>query len=340
MRRLDTLLALLSAIFCCTHAAAQESVPGMPTSGGYKPPALSLESLMTETSELGRAMMAAAATGDFSSFSKFVQSQAANGDIGAELLLGEQYIPEQCTFEPDRDAPHCGKDGNETPHVVFRANPLGIPASYEEAAHWLERASTQGCGEASEVLAQLITRMLANGHATTYTVADSARLHALARSQGFDVESISVTCYQLTPGSIPLSLGKQPKGLLLGQPPPTPLSEDQLNAIRALHPTGTLRFQGFSGTGDSTLLTRPEGPPVQVYIILDHDPGHEVHLAIPAHHDRIYVQNGDAFVSIPPDESNLPRYFSIMPQRPDYKQVSIFIQQMSGGFSGGCSAQF
>jgi len=72
--------------------------------------------------------------------------------------------------------------------VVFRRNPLGVEAFYEEAVHWLQKASAQGSGEASEVLAQLITRMQANGHGTSYTVADSDRFHALARSQGFDVE--------------------------------------------------------------------------------------------------------------------------------------------------------
>ena len=52
----------------------------------------------------------------------------------------------------------------------------------------------------------MITRMQANGRGTSYTAADSARLHALARSQGFDVEAISVTCYTLTPGGSGLSL--------------------------------------------------------------------------------------------------------------------------------------
>jgi TPR repeat protein len=72
--------------------------------------------------------------------------------------------------------------------VVFRRNPLGVEAFYEEAVHWLQKASAQGSGEASEVLAQLLTRMQANGHGTTYTAADSDRFHALAYSQGFDVE--------------------------------------------------------------------------------------------------------------------------------------------------------
>ncbi len=102
-------------------------------------------------------MMSFMQTGDRSSFRDAVMKAAQSGEVGAELMLAEQYIPERCTFEIDQDVPHCGKDGNEPPKVVFRQNPLGLDASYEEAAHWLERASAHGSGEASEVLAQLIT---------------------------------------------------------------------------------------------------------------------------------------------------------------------------------------
>ena len=339
------LLPAISFIaFASTSVIAQNSQPdnvsGMPTSGGYKPPALSLSALMTEESPLGNAMMTFATSGDSAAFLKEVETEAASGNIGAQLLLAEQYIPEQCTFEPDRDVPHCGKEGNEVPKVVFRSNPLQIPASYEYAAQWLERASAQGSGEASEILAQLIARMLANGHVTTYTDADSKRLHALARSQGIDVEAIRVTCFQRKPGPGPVALEAKEKDIRIGQPPQSPISDDQISTLRTVGLTGTLRFNGSSGSGDSTLLSRPEGPPVSIILSLDHDPGHEFHLPIPAHHDGLFVQQGDAFLSIPDGQPNLPRFLSVMPQREENSQVSFFIQLMDGGFSGGSCGRF
>jgi hypothetical protein len=312
----------------------------MPTSGGYTPPALSLESLILSDKDLQAAITSFYGTGDSETFRKAIEAQAASGNIGAELFLAEQYIPEQCTFQPDRDVPHCGANGDEKPKVVFRTNPLGLSASYEEAARWLEHASERGSGEASEILAQLITRMLSNGHVTTYTSADSTRLHSLARSQGFDVEPLSVTCYQLSPIE---GNGLSVTGLphVIDKPSSESLSGAQLTDLQNSGVHGILRFQGSSGSGESTLLTRPEGPPVSVVVILDHDPGKEIHLPIPAHRNVMYIQHGNTFLSLPSDVPTLNRFLSVMPQRdPDYREVTIFTQEMSGSMSGGSCASF
>jgi hypothetical protein len=340
-------IAALLALFVVPASAQQKTPPsdatqpaGMPTSGGYQPPALSLDSLILTDKDLQAAMTNFYATGDSDAFRKAIEVQAATGSIGAELLLAEQYIPEQCTFQPDQDVPHCGAHGEEAPKVIFRANPLGLSASYVEAARWLEHASQRGSGEASEILAQLITRMLSNGHVTTYTAADSMRLHALARSQGFDVEPLTVTCYQLSPAQGDgLSVTALPH--IPNQPPLAGLSQAQLINLRTFGVHGTLTFQGSSGAGDSTLLSRPQGPPVSVAVILDHDPGKEIHLPIPAHHDAIYIQRGDAFLPLPSGVPTLNRILSVMPQRnPDYRQVTIFTQRMDGSMSGGSCARF
>ena len=170
----------LPLAFTALHlAAAQQTVAvvrgaepnGNPSSGGYLPPAQSLTQLIKSDRVINEAIMVFIRTSDPSAFRKSITSAAEAGDTGAELFLAEQYIPEQCTREADQDVPHCGKDGNTPPQVVFRSNPLGLEASYEEAARWLQKASVGGSGEASEVLAQLITRMQANGHHTSYTAA-------------------------------------------------------------------------------------------------------------------------------------------------------------------------
>lgn len=223
--------------------------------------------------------------------------------------------------------------------MSFRSNPLGVGASYEEASSWLERASEHGSGEASEVLAQLITRMHANGHVTHYSAADSTRLHALARSQGFDVEAISVTCYKLAPGRSGITLGRRPEPFN-GEKPKEPFTSDEIKAMGDAGIKGTLVWGGGSGNGDSVLLTRPEEPSANVRVLLDHDPGTEVLLPIPAHRDVIYVQHGNEFLGFPSGGKVLPRFINLTPQSEDMRQVSVFTELMDGGHSGGYCASF
>ena len=312
---------------------------GMPSSGGYQSPPLSLDQLLENDRAMNEALMTFASTGDRNAYRATVIKAAEGGKIAAELILGEQYIPEQCAHEPNQDVPHCGKNGDEPPSVVFRQNPLGIDASYEEASSWLEKASSLGSGEASEVLAQLITRMQSNGHATHYTAADSVRFHALARSQGFDVEFISVTCYKLVPGGNQITLGRLP-GLIVGDPPKEPFTPAELSALRNVGVVGSLLYGGGTGWGESVLLSRPEGPPVSVRVILDHDPGSEILLPMPAHHDVIYLQRGDGFLAFPNVGSLLPRFIGLEPQTKDEPQISVFAQHMDGASGGGFCTRF
>jgi hypothetical protein len=338
---------LLPIAFALSHlAVSQQPVPmqkgpysGMPSSGEYIAPSTSLMRLMERDHSMSEALMTFANNGDRNAYKAAVFKAAEAGDLAAELILAEQYIPEQCTFEPNQDTPHCGKNGDEAPRVIFRSNPLGIDASYEEACHWLEKASAQGSGEASEVLAQLIARMHANGHGTPYTSADSTRFHALARSQGFDVESISVICYKSVPGGSGITLGRLPN-LIVGSPPENPFSPEEIEALRQAGIKGTLLYGGGSGSGDSVLLMRPEGKTVNVRIILDHDPGSEILLPLPAHHDVIYVQRGDEFLGFPSGGKVLPRFLNLSPQTADTPQVSVFTQLMDGGHSGGFCTRF
>jgi hypothetical protein len=360
MCRIDLLTFTILA--CCiwlpkiSRAQAQEApfplppvsdqLEPLPTSAGYKAPGPSLKTLFESDEKLKNAIMKYAATGNAEAYRKFIETEASAGNVGAELLLGSMYIPEQCTFQPNRDAPHCGEDGNEKPNFSFRANSLGIPPSYEEAAHWLDRASAQGSGEASERLAQLITRMLANRHDTTYTIADSTRLHALARTQGYDAEPLTVTCYRLTKSrESNLKVLNEPDPQNRAQPlygkwPPN-LSSSQLSALKAAGTQGTLTWAGGSGVGNGDSLgERAEGPQTNVAMIIDHSPSHEIHLPLPARHDAIYVQRGDDFVLLPPGTPTLPRIISVMPNPAETGRVSIYAQNADATFSGGCSSVF
>jgi hypothetical protein len=309
------------------------------SSSSYKSPPLSFAELQRNDSAIREAMMTFMRTGDKAAFRDSVFKAAQRGDLAAEILLAEQYIPEQCPSEPDQDVPHCGKGGNEPPPVVFRGNPLGIEASYEEASKWLEKVSAQGSGEASEVLAQLITRMQANGHGTHYIAADSARFHALARSQGFDLEPLWVTCYKRAPGGSGITVGGLTRTVAKGQPSES-FKPEELSALKKAGITGSLMYQGGTGPGSSILLTRPEGPAVHVRVILDHDPGSEVLLPMPAHHDVIYVQRGDEFLAFPSVGSVTRRSINLEPQTQTTPQVSVYTQEIDGAYSGGFCAGF
>jgi hypothetical protein len=85
---------------------------------------------------------------------------------------------------------------------------------------------------------------------------------------------------------------------------------------------------------------RPEGKTVNVRIVLDHDPGSEILLPLPAHHDVIYVQRGDEFLGFPSGGKVLPRFLNLSPQTADTPQVSVFTQLMDGGHSGGFCTRF
>jgi hypothetical protein len=340
--------ALLCGLICFPSLLpAQDAVvtpapagqPGVPSSGGYKPPSLSLIDLFDNEPVLRGGMMAYARTGDRKAFHDKIFESAEKGAVGAELLLGEQFIPEQCPLEMNQDVPYCGKDGNTAPHVVFRENPLGVEASYEDAARWLEKASAHGSGEASEVLAQLITRMQANGHVTSYSAAASAHFHAIARSQGFDVEPIEATCFQLVSGGSSLIVGRLP-GLIVGNPPQAPFTEEELKLLKQAGVYGSLLYGGGAGSGDSALLMRPEGAAAHVRVILDHNLKHEVLLPIPAHRDVIYLQRGETFLAFPSRGANLPRFLSITVLGNPTPQVSIAKQTMDGGYSGGFCTRF
>jgi len=307
---------------------------GMPPSGGYKPPALSLSELMQSDSALQEALMAFARTKDRNAFGKAILDAAQSGNVGAELTLGEQYIPEQCPGKPNQDVPNCGERG-QTSARTYPKNPLGIDASYEEASRWLEKASAHGSGEASEVLAQLITRMQQNGHTTNYSAADSAHFHAVARSQGFDAAAIRVECFKLIPGQKGITVAPLPSSL--AEDPANAFSEQELSNLRRSGIAGVLQLTSGSGpgSGDSVLLQRPEPPIAHVRVILDHAPKGQTLLPIPARRDVIYVQRGDEFLVFPSSGENLPRFILIEGESYDPSQAGISVQGLDGGYSGG-----
>jgi hypothetical protein len=336
-RILIAVIVLALSPIAMAQTIEEQPLNGVPSSGGYKPYALSLAELLQSDKPLSDAMMSFYFTGDSSAFRKIVEAKAANGDLTAELLLGGQYIPEQCSLEPDRTVPDCAQKQT----VVFRTNPLGLTASFEQAAHWLDRASAQGSGEASEELAQLITRMLASHYPTTYTVADSTRLHALARNQGFDVEDLRVSCYTRTADSTNKLEVKEVPFPGIDESTYAHISPAQVEQLRAAGIKGLLRSNSSIGSdGGSTLLMRPEGPHLDAIVILDHAPAKAIRLPMPKHASVVYVQIGDTFQRIPEDVPTIDRSLVLLPPSNWGRNVTINIQNINGSFSGTGCGQF
>ena len=123
------------------------------TPGGFRPPP-TLERSLIEDPAFSDAMMKSYASGDLAGFQTFIEKQAAGGSLPAEIFLGEEYLPPECTFLPFKNAPA------DCPSDPPAGNPLGPTRSFEEAIHWFKTASEQGSGEASEILAQVMERAI------------------------------------------------------------------------------------------------------------------------------------------------------------------------------------
>lgn len=338
------LASVLSSPMFSLAGLAQGNAGSIAAQGEAKDPkALTIHEYLETDQALSTALLHYAATGDKATFRTAVEHMADAGDPGATLLLGELYIPPQCTFEWNKDFPHCDSGQQPASPGPAPQNPLGLPPSYEEAAHWLERASAAGVGEGSEVLAELITRMLANGHATAYTDADSTRLHALARAQHYDLEPMQVTCYRLTPRDAPALTVEGEEGLHHGPHPEPgagfapldPMGGAELTLLREHDVHGTLHFGGGNGGGGTVLLERPEGPTVHIRLIYDHAPDHDFEFPVPAHRDVLYVQHGNEFLQLPDGLPVLPGKVTVGPGVANGPTaISIGIQSLDDGTTG------
>jgi len=330
MRRLACSFSMciwMIAISLMAQGASDPLPPGIPSPGDYKPPALSLDELMQKDTEFQKKEFAFAVSGDKAALRTYVEEQASKGDILAELILGEQFIPPECTFAKGKTAPEgCPNE------VSMRPNPFGVEPSFESAISWLSKASDQGSGEASEILAQLIDRMVTSHESTSHTMSEVEHYHQLARSQGFDAQASEVSCYTIkSDGTGALAVSKRNAE--------HNLSDAEMEVLRRAGRTGIITWTGTDAGGSSVLLTRPDGPPTRVILVLDHAPNKETRLPLPRHASVMYVQHGETWLSIAADDPVTERSIVLLPEREDMQQVTVFVQGIDGSFSGGnCGA--
>jgi hypothetical protein len=296
----------------------QEATPNT-----YAPPLLTLERLMQDDPTFNGLNLWFLAA-DPVNFRATLEKQAASGKLVAQIFLGEAYIPPECTFLPFKTAPaDCPEDPTN--------NLLGLTRSFDTAIHWLTLASEQGSGEASEVLAEVIERTIQSPTPSRYQMTDVAHYHALARSQGFDLQDVEISCYSLDPSG--------PAGRLImadtqAQYQFTPQELDFLHAAGA---SGTLRYGGSNIPGSTTVLRHPEGPKIHARVILGHPTSHEVFAPLGDRVDVVYLQQRDQIVTIPPTFPALRRVLSIRPPTAD-EPAAALLQEIDGRF-GGCATR-
>jgi hypothetical protein len=290
----------------------------------YTPPPTLFRLMQEDPTFNGQNLWVLAA--DKVSFRATLEMQASSGKLIAQMILGEAYIPPECTFLPYKTAPA------DCPQEPLPNNSLGLTPSYDLAIHWLTLASEQGSGEASEILAQVMDRSIKSPTPSRYRMTDVAHYHALARSQGYDLQDVEYSCYTLDP--------RHPTDRLIMAETSTEfqLTPEALDAMHAVGASGTLRWRGTSRTsGLGGLLQHPEGPKIRIRIILARPTSHEMLVPMADRVDVVYLQQGDRVVTVPSIYPAIRRKISFRPPTVEEGAGAAF-QAIDGSFSGGCTS--
>ncbi len=290
---------------------------------GYTPPP-TLEKGLMEDPSLSQAMMKAYASGDIAGFGALIEKQAADGQLLAEFFLGTMYIPQECAFLPFKNAPSdCPRDPPAT-------NPLGLTPSFEEAIHWLKLASGQGSGEASEILAQVMERAIRSSASPEYQMTDVAHYHALARSQGYDLQDVEYSCYSLD-DSLPAD-----RLVMADTPAAFRFSPQELDALHAAGASGTLKWRSAGiQSGLTVLLRHPEGPKVHIRVILSHPVSREVAVPLPSRTDVVFLQITGRVITVPSSYPTTARVMALQPSTKEEPGGAVF-QAVDGTFANKC----
>lgn len=287
----------------------------------YAPPPTLMRLMQDDPTFNGSSLWALAA--DKANFRATVEQQAASGKLLAQLLLGAMYIPPECTFLPFKTAPA------DCPQDPLPSNSLGLTPSFDLAIHWLSRASDQGNGEASEMLAQVVERMIRSSVPTRYQMTDVAHYHALARSQGYDLQDDEISCYSLDPN------GPADRLIMANTPVEFQFTPQELDSLHVAGASGTLRFGGAEVQSG---LRHPEGPRVQIRVILGRPASHKIFAPLGDRVDVTYLQQGDRIVTIPPTYPSLRRALSIRPPTAD-EPAAAGLQGVDGESTAGCATR-
>lgn len=293
------------------------------TPDAYTPPPTLFQLLQTDPTFGGAKLYYLAA--DKANLRATLEKQAASGNLVAQMMLGDAYIPPECTFHPYKTAPaDCPQDHTPT-------NDSGLTPSFDLAIHWFTLASEQGNGEASEILAQLIDRMIHSPTPSRYQMADVAHYHALARSQGYDLQDVDYLCYSLDPSHPTDRL------TMSATPPEYAFAPLELEALDAVGASGTITWRGGSGPDITTLLRHAEGPKFRTRVILGRPPSKQILVPMADRVDVVYLQQGDRVTTIPSTYPAIRRKISFRPPTAEEGAGAGF-QQIDGHFLDECKS--
>lgn len=261
-------------------------LPLMSSAQTYQPPPLAVRQLSKAHPEFDEQIEALDKSGGNPAIQKWALEQANAGNLLAQLYLAQQYLPEECTH-PTAGTVHVGAACDPT-----RLSAIGLKPSFEQMFYWLKKASAQGSGEATETLAQQLERQILEnvpGHATE---AEVKRLHALARTQGYDDEKLTIVCHAVGASSAPLHRNGKPDAL--------DISDAEVAAARAVMPRGALGSYDSTWAHDEALW-HPEGPDAMLRILMNRPLTHDVTIPMALRTSVLAVQHGDGFTLIPAD---------------------------------------
>jgi hypothetical protein len=289
--------------------------PAVAVCQGYQAPAMAMHQLVDSDPAFNDGIDYADKHGGNPTIQKWVIEEAAKGRLMAQIYLGERYIPVECRHVEDASirAGDCVEGSDDSG--------IELKPSFEQAFYWLNKASAQGAGEATEILAQQTERMILQHLPTTATDADVAKLHALARKQGFDEEQISVSCSVVDRKNLaPLHLSSK-----RGQ---YDLPEAQIMEARKVMPHGAIG-DVQEQTRTNEWMQHPEGPAAKVWLLLDHPITHDIVIAMPLRTEVVAVQRGDGVVVIPSNAPHSAR--TIILHLTDKGEIKALVQKTDGG---------
>lgn len=224
---------------------------------------------------------------------------SAQGDVHAALLLGGAYR-------------HKTK--------------LPIEADPPKALHFYVIASSQGSGEASERIAE----MLEHHEVSTPDGRDAAFWRALAVRQGWVQQELVVFCMDWIHGPEPLHC--EVPGLRVETDPLVangcPSAAD-LTRLRDLGLTGTLRQ-------DAAHSQRSDGPFAKAILIMDRPVAREQDLKQPYAASVVYLQTTkEQWRMLPSNAPLLDRYIVLKPNAGGPGRASVQAQNPDGSAGGG-----
>jgi hypothetical protein len=288
-------------LLSCTSFAglAQDGASYDPHAKDYRAPEFSLASAK-DTPERMTAL-GLLLHGDTGKGISALKQLAADGDAASALLLGGMYRHQS--------------------NLPIAPDPM-------EALRLYRLASSQGSGEGSERIAEMIEGR------EVQVEGDAKAWRALAVKQGWVQEQFAASCFDWTHGPQVLqcnSEGPPPASMTPSECP----TEEEMALLRGRGMTGSLQINGGAGSASRN------GPEARAILILDHPIPGEQDLKQPMASSVIYIQTPeDRWQMLPPTAPMTNLYLILSPKAGGRGRTSIGAQNPDGSIGGSICSRF